>query len=70
MVKINPFDSWLPLQARVEREPNPRIRSLILAVRDHMEHEIRGDMTKLMMQQQGGGGASPEMQAAIQAITE
>ncbi|NJN52124.1 MAG: nuclear transport factor 2 family protein [Gammaproteobacteria bacterium] len=48
MAKINPFDSWLPLQARAERETNPRVRSLILAVRDHMEHEIRGDMTKLM----------------------
>jgi putative sterol carrier protein len=32
--------------------------------------KVQGDMTKLMMQQQGGGGASPEMQAAIQAITE
>ncbi len=32
--------------------------------------KVQGDMTKLMMQQQGGGGASPEMQAAIQGITE
>ena len=32
--------------------------------------KVQGDMSKLMMQQAGGGGASPEMQAAIQAITE
>ena len=32
--------------------------------------KVQGDMTKLMAQQAGGGGASPEMQAAIQAITE
>lgn len=32
--------------------------------------KVQGDMTKLMMQQQGGGGASPELQAAIQGITE
>ena len=32
--------------------------------------KVQGDMTKLMMQQQGGGGASPDMQAAIQGITE
>jgi hypothetical protein len=32
--------------------------------------KVQGDMTKLMMQQANGGGASPEMQAAVQAITE
>lgn len=32
--------------------------------------KVQGDMTKLMMQQTSGGGPSPEMQAAVQAITE
>jgi hypothetical protein len=48
MPKIEPFASWLPLDARAEREPDPRVRSLITAVRDHMEHEIRGDLEALM----------------------
>lgn len=32
--------------------------------------KVQGDMTKLMAQQAGGGGGNPDMQAAIQAITE
>jgi len=33
--------------------------------------KVQGDMTKLMMMQQGGGaGGNPELQAAIQGITE
>ena len=32
--------------------------------------KVQGDMAKLMMQQASGGVPSPEMQAAIQAITE
>lgn len=48
MPKINPFNSWLPLDRAAGRETNPRIRALIVAVRDHMEHEIRGNMKELM----------------------
>lgn len=48
MTKIKPFDSWLPLEARAKSETNPRIRTLVRAVRDHMEHEIRGNMKELM----------------------
>ncbi len=32
--------------------------------------KVQGDMTKLMAQQAGGGGGNPEMQTAIQQITE
>ena len=32
--------------------------------------KVQGDMSKLMMAQAGGGGGNPEMQAAIQALTE
>ncbi len=48
MAKIEPFKSWLPLEARAERETNPRIRAVVLEVRNHMEHEIRGNMAELM----------------------
>jgi hypothetical protein len=48
MARINPFDSWLPLEARARREPNARVRTLLTAVRDHMEHEIKGDLAPLM----------------------
>ena len=48
MPSINPFHSWLPLEARAAREADPRVRTLLTAVRDHMEHEIRGDLPRLM----------------------
>ena len=48
MPKINPQLSWLPLDARYRNESNPRIRTLLKAVRDHMEFEIGGDMERLM----------------------
>jgi hypothetical protein len=48
MSKITPFNSWLPLHERAERETDPRVRTLIRAVRDHMEHEIRGNLPELM----------------------
>ena len=48
MPSINPFHSWLPLEARAARETDPRVRTLLTAVRDHMEHEIRGDLPELM----------------------
>ena len=48
MAKINPYDSWLPLDARYRNEPDARVRTLIKAVRDHMEYEIKGDIERLM----------------------
>ena len=48
MPKIEPFASWLPLEERARREGDARIRTLITAVRDHMEHEIRGELEPLM----------------------
>lgn len=48
MPKIEPHASWLPLEARAKSESDPRVRTLLLAVRDHMEHEIRGDLPALM----------------------
>jgi putative sterol carrier protein len=32
--------------------------------------KVQGDMTKLMAMQQGGAGGNPELQAAIQGVTE
>lgn len=48
MPKINPHDSWLPLDQRYRDEPDDRMRTLLKAVRDHMEHEIKGDIAPLM----------------------
>lgn len=48
MAKIEPHRSWLALEARAEREPNPRRRALLLQVRDHMEREITGQLDSLM----------------------
>ena len=48
MSKIEPHASWLPLEARAKSEPDARVRTLLSAVRDHMEHEIRGDLPALM----------------------
>ncbi len=48
MPKIEPHASWLPLEARAKTESDPRVRALLTAVRDHMEHEIRGDLPALM----------------------
>jgi hypothetical protein len=48
MAKIEPHASWLPLEARAQRESDPRVRALLTAVRDHMEHEIRGHLDALM----------------------
>jgi hypothetical protein len=48
MPKIEPHASWLPLEARAKTESDPRVRTLLTAVRDHMEHEIRGDLEPLM----------------------
>ena len=48
MYKINPHDSWLPLEARAAQTDNPRHKKLLLEVRDHMEHEIKGELEPLM----------------------
>ena len=45
---INPHHSWLPLEAAAAREGDPRRRALITQVRDHMEHEIKGQLDPLM----------------------
>lgn len=48
MAKLNPYDSWRPLEARLETESSDRVRMLVQAVRDHMEHEIKGELEPLM----------------------
>lgn len=45
---IEPHASWLPLEARAESEPSERRRTLLAAVRDHMEYEIKGQLDPLM----------------------
>ena len=45
---INPHHSWLPLEERAAAEENPRRKALVTAVRDHMEHEIKGRLEPLM----------------------
>src|SRR5262245_30846612 len=45
---IDPHRSWLPLAARAADEKDPRTRALLTLVRDHMEHEIKGDLERLM----------------------
>lgn len=48
MYKINPHHSWLALEARAAAIEHPRHRALVLEVRDHMEHEIKGNLDALM----------------------
>ncbi|MEQ9002993.1 MAG: nuclear transport factor 2 family protein [Pseudomonadales bacterium] len=48
MPKIDPHRSWLALEARAAEEANPRCRALLLKVRDHMRHEILGEIEPLM----------------------
>ena len=48
MRRIEPHSSWLTLEVRARAERDPRVRALVTAVRDHMEHEIRGDLAALM----------------------
>ena len=45
---INPHHSWLALEERAAAEQNPRRKALVTAVRDHMEHEIKGELDPLM----------------------
>jgi hypothetical protein len=48
MTRFEPHRSWLPLEARAEREPSQRRKALLTAVRDHMEFEIKGQIEPLM----------------------
>ena len=45
---INPHQSWLALEARAAEEPSARRKALITEVRNHMEHEIKGQLDPLM----------------------
>jgi hypothetical protein len=47
-IDIDPHRSWLALEARAGQEANERHRALILEVRDHVAHEIRGELEPLM----------------------
>jgi hypothetical protein len=48
MPKIDPYQSWGPLEARLATETSQRARTLIKEVRDHMEYEIKGQLEPLM----------------------
>lgn len=48
MPKINPHASWMLLEAAWRDQPTARRSTLVKAVRDHMEHEIRGRLEPLM----------------------
>ena len=48
MNKIEPHQSWLALEKRAASETNPRHKKLLTEVRDHMEHEIKGEIEPLM----------------------
>jgi hypothetical protein len=47
-IQIDPHKSWSALEARAELEPHDLHRALLLEVRDHMEHEIKGNLEPLM----------------------
>ena len=48
MNKIEPHRSWLALEERAAQETNPRHKQLLTEVRNHMEHEIKGELDPLM----------------------
>ncbi|MFK7914532.1 MAG: nuclear transport factor 2 family protein [Pseudomonadales bacterium] len=48
MYEIEPHASWLPLAQAAQAETDPRRRTLLQAVCDHMEAEITGNMDALM----------------------
>jgi hypothetical protein len=48
MPKIDPYQSWGPLEARLATETSQRARTPIKEVRDHMEYEIKGQLEPLM----------------------
>ena len=45
---IDPHQSWLALEAAAAQESSPRRKALITEVRNHMEHEIKGQLDPLM----------------------
>jgi hypothetical protein len=48
MTLFDPERTWSAVEARLEREPDPRRRALLTQVRDHMKSEIQGDFDALM----------------------
>ena len=48
MLKINPQNSWLPLEERAAEETNPRHKAMLMKVRDHMDYEINGHLEELL----------------------
>ena len=46
--KFDPESSWASLEARIDRERDPRRIQLLEQVRDHMRTEIRGELPALM----------------------
>ncbi len=48
MIEFAPEKTWLPVEQRMEDETNPRIRSNLEEVRNHMRAEIRGEHGPLM----------------------
>ncbi len=48
MPKIDPWNSWSKLESAWREQPNERRATLVKAVRDHMEEEIRGRLDPLM----------------------
>ncbi|MCY3639537.1 MAG: nuclear transport factor 2 family protein [Gammaproteobacteria bacterium] len=45
---IDPHQSWLALEAAAAQESSARRKALITEVRNHMEHEIKGQLDPLM----------------------
>jgi hypothetical protein len=45
---FEPERTWLAVEARLEGERDPAVRSLLVQVRDHMRSEIHGDFEALM----------------------
>ena len=45
---INPHHSWLALETQAAEESSARRKALITEVRNHMEHEIKGQLDPLM----------------------
>jgi limonene-1,2-epoxide hydrolase len=48
VIEFEPEKTWLAVEARMEAETNPRIRSNLEEVRNHMRAEIRGEHGPLM----------------------
>ena len=48
MSAIDPYQSWLALEARAAETDNTLHRQLLTEVRNHMEFEIKGDLGPLM----------------------